>query len=98
MSRETLSKQNLLLFQDNRRPLATVNRSTRAIRFVQVWTIVRGKYSQTSPITCAAAASIEDEGHGVRVFETVFRCLVQVCVATHTTVRLVRSGECCLSR
>eukprot|EP00752_Nemacystus_decipiens_P009021 g8052.t1 len=45
-----------------------------------VWKIVRGKYSQTSPITCAAAASIEDDGHGVRVFDTVFRCLEQAAV------------------
>ncbi|CAM9784847.1 unnamed protein product, partial [Scytosiphon promiscuus] len=43
----------------------------------EVWEIVRGKYSQTSPITCAAAASVGDEDHGLGMFDTVFDCVVK---------------------
>eukprot|EP00903_Cladosiphon_okamuranus_P019883 g18275.t1 len=68
--------------------LAVVSGKNEAVKWVdkfvrkhfdkeEVWKIVRGEYSQMSPLTCAAAASIEDEGEGVEVFDTVFGTLVQ---------------------
>ncbi|CAM9102556.1 unnamed protein product, partial [Hapterophycus canaliculatus] len=69
--------------------LAVVSGKKEAVKWVdafvrqyfnkdEVWEIVRGKYSQTMPIACAAAASLGDEDHGVGVFDTVFNCVVQV--------------------